>query len=72
MPVDGVVSEEPLDFDGDLVRTVGVGPLVDQLVEHGVGAAALLLAQSSKHTQLGIGHPHLLLISLCRGQRCGQ
>ena len=38
-----------------------VPPQVQQLAEHGVGPALLLLPQSAVHGQLLVGHSHVLI-----------
>ena len=50
MSVDGVEPEEELDLLGGLLGSDAlVPPEVEQLAEHGVGAALLLLPQPPVH-----------------------
>ena len=61
MSVDGIEPEEELDLLGGLLGPDAlVPPEVEQLAEHGVGAALLLLPQPPVHRQLLVGHPHVL------------
>ena len=69
MSIDRIVVEKPLHFRSNLRRRQ-CRPLVNQFHKHRYRSAPICFSKTAKHTQLIVGHPHLVLVFLGLVFRC--